>query len=542
MGMPHTDPPATDMGLPDWARECLCRPSEALRRTVTSGTRIGSGLATAEPVAFYKGLWDHVVHSDITDLDIRQGLFMAPHRILVGDALEVPRPTLPGVLATAGSAIADARALWRLAIHVEELERRRIIFTSAFLGPVFNRMIPDTMVARRLAPRLAGRNRVTAGYVRYQPVHFPDAGHSLAFDDRGDLSIDLLVVPMSSPSPDGHLSFGMANGVAGDVLPGLLTSSHGNLLIYLNRHLPFTTGVAQTVALADLQPLAQQGRLTLVRDDSPIPGLPADSFADPDPVERAISHEVIESILDGDMHGRALQIGIGRISALVAQALGKSEWTGRGYTEMLDPFTYELLEDGTIEGTHVIEEDGSRTLHDGLACTFAMGQQDSDFAEKLRDDDRVIMMPASRLLTPAGFHHGLGINNILAIDFAGNVNATARDHHPYSAVGGLATIMRGLSRGGVAYLCMKSTHRGPDGQRRSSILPSLPAGTPVTLTAPDLLGTSAGGQIMLATEHGVIPLNGSPQDTLIRNLVSIAAPQHRESLSQDAWERYRIHV
>lgn len=166
---------------------------------MTSGIRIGSGLATSEPSTFYEGLWEHVRAHDIHDLDIIQGLFLAPHPILVGDALGVPRPTLLGPLAKVSNAIADARSLRRLARHLDELGRRQIVFTSAFLGPVTSPMVSDTPITRLLAPRLAGRNRVTAGYTRYHPVHFPDAASALATDDAGRLTIDLFVQPMTWP-------------------------------------------------------------------------------------------------------------------------------------------------------------------------------------------------------------------------------------------------------------------------------------------------------------------------------------------------------
>ena len=528
--------------LPDWVHDHVVDPDEALCRTVRTGTRIGSGLGTSEPPTFYAGLWDHVLAHDISDLEIRQALFMAPHPILVGDAVDVPRPDLPGPLGSAADRVGDAVALRRLRRHLQALKDRRITFRSAFLGPVMSRMVPDTLVTRLLAPDLAGRNRVTAGHARYQPVHFPDGASALGLDDQGRLSLDLLVQPMTWPSPDGRLSFGLSNGVNGEMMDPLLQGDRGTLLLYLNRRLPFTTGIDQTIELDALRPLADQGRLVVVVEDVDVPGVPDGSLSDPDPVEVAIAENVVDSIVDRleDTTGRPLQVGIGRISGQAVRRLGESPWTGRGYTEMLDPGTYDLLDDGTIDGTHVLDDEGRRQQRDGLACTFAMGEVDSDMPARMDGDERIIMMTARRLLQPAAFNGGLGINNVMAVDFAGNVNATSRDRHPYSAVGGLATIMRGLAIGGVAYLCMKSTHRGPDGQVRSSVMPALPPGTAVTLTAPDLLGTRDGARIHLVTEHGVADLHSRPLDDFVRQLIGVAHPDHRDELARQAWELYRI--
>jgi acyl-CoA hydrolase len=97
-----------------------------------------------------------------------------------------------------------------------------------------------------------------------------------------------------------------------------------------------------------------------------------------------------------------------------------------------------------------------------------------------------------------------------------------------------------LARGGVAYLCLKSTHRTPEGERRSSIFPFLPEGTQVTLTGPDLMGTRAGARFFLVTEHGVAEINARSQDRFIRALLSVAHPDFRPELEKRAWETFRV--
>ena len=195
---------------------------------------------------------------------------------------------------------------------------------------------------------------------------------------------------------------------------------------------------------------------------------------------------------------------------------------------MLDPLTLDLLDSATVAPP--------------LVCTFAMGERGSDFPARLDGDDRIAMVSAGHLIQPEQFAGGMGINNVLAIDFLGQVNATARDHVPYSGIGGLATIMRGLADGGVAYLCLRSTHTDLHGNERSSILPALPEGTPVSLTGFDLMGRRNGGRVYLATEYGVASLHGRSQDELVRELVAVAHPDHRDELAEAAWERLRVKV
>ncbi len=519
--------------LPDWLAARERDPAQALVDTVRSGARIGSGLGTSEPASFYARLWDHVVTHDVHDLEIRQALFLAPHPILFGDAMDVEAPDLPGPLDTLAERITDGVRLRRLAAHLDDLVERRITFRSAFLGPATNTLVPDSVVTRAIAPSLAGRNRVTAGLLRYQPVHFPDAADALARDpDTGELAIDLFVQPMTWPR-DGELSFGLSNGVNGDLVDDVLDSDRAHLLLYLNRQLPFTTGrpdAPNTFAIDRLRRLADDGRLTVVVEDEPPPGLPPGTFDEPEGVTAEIGARVAAHIAD-DLDrtaGRALQVGIGATSVACVRELSAGPWTGRAVTELLDPVTYDMLDDGTVSAP--------------LTCTFAMGEQGSDFASRLDGDERIEMISAQTLLSPAAFAGGLGINNVLAIDFHGQVNATARDHVPYSGIGGLATIMRGLSDGGIAYLCLRSTHTDLEGNRRSSIMPALPEGTPVALTGFDIMSGRNGARVFLATEYGTAPLHGRPQDDLVRQLVGVAHPDFREALAEQAWERLRIRI
>jgi acyl-CoA hydrolase len=210
---------------------------------------------------------------------------------------------------------------------------------------------------------------------------------------------------------------------------------------------------------------------------------------------------------------------------------------------MLDPFTLRLWEAGKIAGSHFVLADGRRETLDGrLLCTFTLGEAGSDFYDRLDGRDDVLLSAASRVVVPEAFYGGLGINNVLGIDFAGHVNATGRDLNPYSGVGGAATIARGLARGGVAYFCLKSTHHTPEGERRSSIVSFLPRGTPVTLIGPDLWGTREGARFFLATEHGITRINARSQDAFIRAVVSVAHPDFRDDLAREAWELFRVRL
>lgn len=551
------------MDLSDDLAGCVTSHEEALGRLVTSGTRIGSGLGTSEPHTFYSSLWDHVRDADLHDLTISNGLFLAAHPILVGDEIAAARasggdgPDEAEPDGVVEELFARARGFVRqtvdkvtdlrhLVSHLDELQERRIVFHSGFMGPATNTVIPDLAPVRALLPSWAGRNASRTGNVRMHPVHFSDAGESLVRDPHtGEMKVDLVVSVLSEPR-DGEFSFGASNGVNGDVLDLGLDGSDVHFLMYVNARSPFVRGfdfAPNTVGFDRLRAAAAEGRLTIVEDDGRIPAVPAGSFSGGGGVAADIGKAVSDHIADNAAWtgGRALQVGIGETGVQAVRGLGGSDWTGRVYTELLDPLTWELLQNGTITGSHIVRPDGTRLeVDDAIVCTFALGEEGTDFYDQLDDNDQIRMASARHILRESAFHGGMGINNVLALDFMGNINVSARDTNWYSGTGGTAVIHRGLAQGGVAYLCAKSTHKTPEGETRSSIFPFLPQGSPVSLTGPDIMGTRDGAKFFLATEHGIAPINARSQDQFIQSIVSVSHPDHREGLEKAAWEQFRV--
>lgn len=56
------------------------------------------------------------------------------------------------------------------------------------------------------------------------------------------------------------------------------------------------------------------------------------------------------------------------------------------------------------------------------------------------------------------------------------------------------------------------------------------------------MGTRDGARFHLATEHGVVRINGVDQHELIRRLIGVADPEFRDDLAADAWAYFRVRV
>ena len=560
----------TSLGLPPFFASCIVKHREAMKRTLRSGCQITSGFATSEPSLFYRDLWDFIVENDLTGITIRQALFMAPHRICLGDApsakgvLEGIRDLIPELLAklpqpiaSLSSLITEAAskadkmskklvALYRLMEHYKELERRRIHFITPFMGTTLSVGIPDHPVFRAAFPEFAGRNTTRMGITTFHPLHFADAACSLASGPDSQHEDGVTVMVLTPPDERGFLSHGPTNAVNPEILEMLADHGRSKLILYINSTYPFTEGwpdAPNTIHIDRLKPLAEAGKLFVVLDDTPVPTSPKGSVTSPSITEQAIARHLVNHIeMNPELtHGRAIQVGIGRTGVQAMRLLQDSSWSGRLYTEMLEPYTLELFESGKIKGSHFVEKNGQRVQLDGkMVCTFTMSEKGTDFYRKLDHNPALVLASASRVVVPEAFYHGLGINNCLGIDFHGHVNASGRGRNHHSGMGGLANIVRGLTRGGVAYFCMKSTHRNEEGERRSSIFPYLPRGTPISLVGPDLLGFREGGRVFLITEHGVADLTGKNQARYIRELIRVAHPDFRPWLKKAAFREFRV--
>lgn len=548
------------MKLPSHLSERLVTNEEALKLVVKKGARIGSGFATSEPHTFYATVWDHIIREDVRDVTFIQALFMAPHRLLLGEA-----QTSEGLLADLVKRIGQDSPLGRFArsvnqltrkieglkklvSHYDELKARNIRFVAGFIGATNNIVIPPNLMTNSLFPDYVGRNTTRLGITDMHSVHFPDGATALGFTSEGQPKVDTFVLVMTPPNDEGLMSHGPSNGVNSDVLARALSGNDINVLLYINPGYPFVYGwgdAVNTIHVDAFKDAAREGRLFVVEDDGPIPALPPGTFANPDPREIKIAENVVNHIeLNRSFtYGRALQVGIGGTGVLAIRGLRNSSWYGRVYTEMLEQFTWDLIESGKVAGSHIIEMDGRRTQLDGkVVATFSLAERGSDFYAKLDNNPAVVMAPASRVVVSEGFYGGLGINNCLAIDFHGHVNVGGRGFNHHSGIGGAAMIHRGLANGGVAYLCMKSTYRGLDNRVRSSIVPFMPYGTPIGLIGPDITGGRNGARFFVVTEHGVACVSNCSQSQLIKALISVADPRFIDQLKAAAWREFRIKV
>jgi len=338
--------------------------------------------------------------------------------------------------------------------------------------------------------------------VQYLPLDF----HGL--ERLGLRAKPRVVLAVTSP-PDGGgwLSFGVS--AAASYRPFLEAARDpGRLaLAEVNAHMPRVDGLAEfgrnRVHLSEVDGWVEHAEALVT--------LPAEQ---PSPEDLAIARHVAELVDDGS----TLQFGIGAIPDEVARLLATGPRADLGiHTEMISDGVMHLHAAGKVTNR--------KGLYDGVSVgTFALGSQ--ALYAWLHENPVVRMLPVGAVNDPAlmrKLRRFVSVNGALAIDLSGQVAADHVGGRQYSGVGGHEAFVMGAGEapGGRTIVCLKSTAT-VRGERISTIVPALPAGTLVTTPRHHVQ--------WVVTEHGAVDLSALGDVDRARALVEVAHPDFREGL------------
>ncbi len=347
----------------------------------------------------------------------------------------------------------------------------RIEYHSLFLGP-----------ADRAYQKLDG--------IHNNSVQFHQAIDAL----QNVYRVNVLMLEVSEPDDDGFLYYGTRGSAW-----GILDETVDKVILQINKYRQPVGGIHTKIHIS---------RVTAVcRCDHPQKLYQYKYAAETD--KRIAAH-----ILPYIDNGCTLQIGIGGIPNAVAYGLAERKNLGI-YTEVLTDAQLELMRVGAVdldrvEAAFVLDSLGH--VDEALLRHISMAP-----LNLLNDPVRAAKQPKL-----------ISINACLIADVTGQICSEAIGSRQYSGVGGQLDFVRAAARsdGGISFLCLKSVHTAPDGTVSSNIFARLPEGAVVTTPRSDVMN--------VVTEWGVAELHNRPLEERVCAMISIAHPNFRRQLAEDA--------
>jgi acyl-CoA hydrolase len=334
-----------------------------------------------------------------------------------------------------------------------------------------------------------------AGWVDFLPNYFSEIPAQI---QRGQIPADVVFSMASTMDAYGYFALSLA----ADYTMAAVAKAR-TVVLEVNPNVPFSGGHCH-VHLSQVTALVERSEPVLEV------GLPRIG-----PVQQAIGKYVADLIDDGS----TLQIGYGGIpDAVVMQLSGKHDLGI--HTEMIGDGILSLIECGAVTNRRKNHHPGK------ILATFALGS-----AKLYRFMDRnpaLEMHPVNITNDPAlaGRNDKLvAINATLQIDLLGQCGSESLGSLPYSGTGGQSDFVRAANRsnGGRAFIVLPSTAKD---DAISRIVPVLSPGTHVSTSKNDI--------DYVVTEYGVAQLRGKPAKQRALELISIAHPDFRAELREQA--------
>ncbi|MFN0092022.1 MAG: acetyl-CoA hydrolase/transferase family protein [Acidimicrobiales bacterium] len=327
--------------------------------------------------------------------------------------------------------------------------------------------------------------RVPASYSQFARLIGPHGPHA----------IDVALVQVSPPGPEGRFSLGVAAGANADVV-----RTAPFVIAEINPNMPYTFGAAECErSLFDL----------LVDVEHPVVEL---VVPEPDDTARTIGAHAAAEVPDGAV----LQFGIGAIPESILAQLGDRRDLGM-HGGMVGDTVIRLVESGALTGARKSIDPGKMVVGGVLGT-----RRSFDWAHRNPDILTVGSQYSHGVPILAQVRDFCAINSALEIALDGSVNAEMAGETLVSGPGGQPDFAVGASfaPGGRSIIAFPATAAGG---KLSRIVRRLGEGAVTTL--PRYLVDR------VVTEYGVARLAGLPIEQRAGALAAIAHPDFRAQLS-----------
>lgn len=287
-------------------------------------------------------------------------------------------------------------------------------------------------------------------------------------------------------------------GTEVNVLPAAIEACRergGIIIAQANPHMPYTYGDAQ-IQTSEIDFLIEIEEPLISKEPSPIGD-----------IAREIGEQIASKV---DNHS-TLQLGIGAIPDAVLAALvhrkGMRVWT-------------EMFSDGVLD----MHKSGALDSDQPMTASFLFGSR--ELYDWLHLNENVRMLRTEKTNDPGQIARQAkmtSINAALEVDLHDQANASYVRGEVYSGFGGSTDFIVGAlhARGGQSFMALSSWHEKAN---QSTIVPHLKE------------NVTSFQHSYVATEYGLAACFGRPEKEQARNLISVAHPDARESLTGAAQE------
>ena len=349
------------------------------------------------------------------------------------------------------------------------------------------------------------RKAVAQGFSFYSPIRYSELPRY--YRDMPE-DVDVAVFQVAPMDNHGYFNFGPnASHMAA------VCERSKKVIVEVNKNMPVCLGGSEVgVHIDDVD--------MIVEGDSPAIAQLGGGGA-PTEVDQAVAKLIVEQI----PNGACLQLGIGGMPNAVGSMIAQSDLKDLGvHTEMYVDAFVDISMAGKITGAHKQIDKGRQT--------YAFGAGTQKLYDFLDGNPACMSAPVdytNDIRSISALDNFISINNAVDIDLFGQVNAESAGIKNISGAGGQLDFVLGayLSHGGKSFICMSSSFMDKKtGQMQSRIRPTLANGSIVTDTRANVQ--------YFVTEYGMVNLKGLTTWQKAEALISVAHPDFREQLIQEA--------
>jgi len=235
--------------------------------------------------------------------------------------------------------------------------------------------------------------------------------------------------------------------------------------------------------------------------------------------DQKIASYIMEEIEDGS----CIQLGIGGIPNAVGHMIADSNLKDLGiHSEMMVDSFLEMYKKGKITNAR------KKIDCHKMVYTFAMGSEE---LYTFLDNNPVCATYSvdytNGYSTIASNDNVVSINNALQVDLFGQICSESQGNRHISGTGGQLDFVIGAthSKGGKAFICLRSTRASVDGSKRVSRIVPVVQGV---VTVPRSMA------FYVVTEYGKVNLKGKTTWEIAESLIAIAHPDFRDDLIKEA--------